>query len=165
MASMLDFLPRKIQRMDGRTFDAPQRTPLINQGGTPPGIQRVAPRELRKVLANVGAPIPTFRDVDRFADLVVLPFTVLVVGVPGAVNLITSNTRKRIVTIFRNSSASAGVLFVGYGIAADINTATLSLAAGEQAIFDAVIPQNDVWVSTDVAPTSGVMSYALSQVP
>lgn len=162
--SWLDLLPDKIKAFDQDTFDTPRRTPLLNQGGAPPGIMRVSPRELRRMMLQSAAALTLIRDLDRFVDVVPVPYSLATAGVAGGQLVLNAATpgRPRTHLVLCNYSA-AGIVFIGVGGAADNATAYLRLVAGSQVILD-VIPQNDIYASTDTAGAFGVFSYAISRL-
>lgn len=165
MANLRDFLAPKIRP---ERFDAPTRNdPPINQGGRPSGPQRLTGRQLRKVqqFAASGG-LPGFQrviELNRFFDFVSVPFSLAAIGIAGAQLVVPAPDRDRVFLSFRNSATSAGTLFIGFGVRPDINTAAFSLVAGGQLILDVGVPQNDVWIATDIATTFGVVGYGLSE--
>jgi hypothetical protein len=162
--SWLDLLPPKVSALDQNSFDTPRRTPLLNQGGAPPGIMRVSPRELRRLMQQSIANLTLVRDLDRFVDVVPVPYSLPIAGVAGGQLVLNaaSPTKPRTHLVLCNYSA-AGIVFIGVGGAADNATAYLRLVAGSQVILD-VIPQNDIYASTDTAGAFGVFSYAISRL-
>lgn len=165
--SWLDLLPDKISALDKNTFDTPRRTPLLNQGGAPPGIMRVSPRELRRFMQ--AQQLMLVRDADRFFTGVTVPFVISAAGVAGAQLVVNAAeaSRPRALLVIRNASTSAGTVFVGLGGGADINNAFVALAAGQSLVLDTGIPQNDIFISADTAtpgaPTFGAATYGISR--
>ena len=162
MANLRDFLgPRAPVALD-----APTREPAVIQQGKPPGPQRLTRRELRRVesaaVTGGSPPFTRVAEINRFPLLTVVPFSLTTAGIAGAQLIVPSPANDRIILTFRNASTSAGMLFIGFGIQPDISNAAFSLVAGGQLILDVVIPQNDVWIACDTAPTFGVVCYANS---
>ena len=164
MSNFLDFLP---PREVAYELDAPTRnTPPVNQGGRPNGPQRLTGRQIRRLRLfseSGGPPIQRVIELNRFPSIIPVPFSLTAIGSANAQLIVSSPDRDRILLIVRNAATSAGSLFIGFGAKPDVNTALISLVSGGQLILDTVIPQDDVWISTDVATTLGVVSYANSE--
>jgi hypothetical protein len=61
----------------------------------------------------------------------------------------------------RNASASAtGDIYIDFGRAASVANSWLRLQQNEMVLFDAVVPQNDVYVIADEADCSVVIAYS-----
>jgi len=71
------------------------------------------------------------------------------------------NDQQRTILTLRNSSTSAGVLFIGLGFPpVDASTALFELPAGGQLVFDVAVPQDEVWLFS-TAGSLGMVGYAL----
>lgn len=166
MSSLRDFLVNRpqIERDQPYAFDAPTRTPEILNQGKPSGPQRLTGRELRRLaqFSGEGSPFQRVIEINRFAKVTPVPFSLAVAGVAGAQQIVLAPDRDRVFLSFRNASSSAGTLFIGFDTKPDINNAVFSLVAGGQLIFDVFVPQNDIWIATDTATTFGVVSYSNS---
>lgn len=167
MPQWLDLLPDKVALLNRDSFDTPRRSGIPNQGGSPPGVMRVPPRELRRLLSTQGL---TFtRDADRFVNAVPVPFVLVTPGAPGAFLVVNAAelSKPRALLVIRNATTSAGSVFIGLGGPADINNAFIALAAGQTLVLDTGIPQNDIYCATDtataIAPTFGVVTYGISR--
>lgn len=162
MPAWLDLLPPKISRLDSGTFDPPQRPPLLNQGGAPPGIMRAGPREIRRMMLQSVANLALVRDLDRFVNVVPVPYNLPLATTTQLVVQAADVSKPRTWLSLCNYSA-AGTVFIGVGGPADATNAFLKLPFGTQVILD-TIPQNDIFVSTDTAASFGVISYAISRL-
>jgi hypothetical protein len=160
VANLRDFLEPRAPV----TLDAPTRDPAVIQQGKPPGPQRLTRRELRRVAGYAAAsgapPVTRVAEINRFPELINVPFSLATAGVAGAQLIVPAPANERIILTFRNAAASAGTLFIGFGVQPNVNNAAFSLVAGGQLIFDVVVPQNDIWIACDAATTFGVVCYA-----
>lgn len=85
-----------------------------------------------------------------------------VAGAQAVVALPEANSGRVFLSI-RNSSASPGVLLVGFGVPpVDLSTCDYELVAGAQITLDAPgnVPQDDVWVFS-TAGAAGTVSYGI----
>lgn len=76
--------------------------------------------------------------------------------------IIPQSAARRNFLAIRNSSPGAEVVFVSFNVEATV-LSWLRLAANQIALFDTVVPQDNVYVICDSA--TGVVSYAFSVLP
>jgi len=76
--------------------------------------------------------------------------------------IIPQSAARRNFLAVRNASPAAEVIFVSFDVEATTNS-WLRLAANQIALFDTVVPQDNVYVISDSA--TGVVSYAFSVLP
>lgn len=76
--------------------------------------------------------------------------------------IIPQSAARRNFLAIRNSSPAAEVIFVSFNVEAT-TLSWLRLAANQIALFDTVVPQDNVYVICDAA--SGIVSYAFSVLP
>lgn len=76
--------------------------------------------------------------------------------------IIPQSAARRNFLAVRNSSPAAEVIFVSFNVEATTNS-WLRLSANQIALFDTVVPQDNVYVISDSA--TGVVSYAFSVLP
>lgn len=76
--------------------------------------------------------------------------------------IIPQSAARRNFLAIRNSSPAAEVIFVSFNVEAT-TLSWLRLAANQIALFDTVVPQDNVYVISDSA--SGIVSYAFSVLP
>lgn len=97
------------------------------------------------------------REINRYPFITTLFFNLATANTPLLV--VNEPDVARVFLSVRNQAASAGTVFVSFGTGALDNGSTFSLVAGAQILLDIVIPQNDVYIATDVAPSGVVVSY------
>ena len=79
-----------------------------------------------------------------------------------SVQLLSEPVGRRNFLSIRNSSPLAEIIFVSFGTPA-LTSAWLRLTANQIALFDEVVPQNDIYVISDTA--TGQVSFAFSTIP
>jgi len=94
----------------------------------------------------------------RFASYVDLS----IITTTTSVKFLDQPIGKRNTLAFRNSSTSGQVIFIGFGGNATSNS-WLQLTPGTIVLLDTVVPQDDLYVVSDV--TAGVLSYVYSTYP
>lgn len=94
-------------------------------------------------------------DTMRYGDFVHLSFTVGQAGLDSPI--LTRPQNKRIVLIIQNTHGSLP-LFVGFGVQPSA-TNGLRVGAGQNAFFDAVVPQSDVYLLGGGANVTGLITY------
>ena len=83
------------------------------------------------------------------------------IGTESRLIIPQSNARRNFLAI-RNASPAAEVIFVAFNVEATTSS-WLRLAANQIALFDTVVPQDNVYVISDSA--TGVVSYAFAILP
>jgi hypothetical protein len=131
------------------------QVPVINPGGAlqspppvsplPAGVQRAA--EVAQVF-----------DPQHFAEIIDGNFVVPQIGVGAAVRVLERPPVRRNLLAIRNTSVGANVL-IGFGIQASASS-TFILAPGQTLMFDAVVPQNDVYLIADAAAATASVAYS-----
>lgn len=76
--------------------------------------------------------------------------------------IIPQSAARRNFLAVRNASPAAEVIFVSFDVAAT-SLSWLRLSANQIALFDTVVPQDNVYVVSDSA--SGIVAYAFSVLP
>lgn len=103
---------------------------------------------------------PPFQHPEKFIEMLRTPFTA--VAAAAAILVLPKVDQQRTILTIRNSSTSAGVLFIGLGFAPTGATdALFELAVGGQIIFDVAVPQDEVWLAS-TAGSLGVVGYSLA---
>lgn len=146
-------------RMQGsrEPFDTPQRVP-----GTPNPFPAQLPQVAGGAPSGASIPTPTampIYDPHHYARL-----SDLSTSLPDATStlLLEVSPTRRNFLMFRNNSGAGGAnIYIAFARTADAN-ATLRLEPNQIALFDSVVPQDDVYVFADAA--SGVLSYAFSNI-
>ena len=120
-------------------------------GAAPTADVPVGPQSMLPDLVNVS-------DQGRYAHIIDLNFSV---PTGAGIRVIEAPPGKRNFLAIRNTSATANI-YIGFGSAAS-STSTLALAPAQALIFDAAVPQDDVYLTADAA--NGAASCAYSNVP
>lgn len=94
----------------------------------------------------------------RFASFVDLTITTTTISV----KFLDQPIGKRNTLGFRNASTGGQVIFIGFNAAATTSS-FLSISPGVIVLFDTVVPQDDIYVISNV--TGGVLSYIYSTYP
>jgi hypothetical protein len=98
----------------------------------------------------------------QYARITDMPNQVLPASGSAALFLLEPTTFRNLLAI-RNTNASGGVnVLVGFG-AAPSTGATIRIEPGQVLIWDAVVPQDDIWLMSDGA--AGTVSLAFSTMP
>lgn len=87
--------------------------------------------------------------------------SVTAIGTTSRLIIPQSNARRNFLAI-RNASPAAEVIFVSFNVEATTGS-WLRLAANQIALFDTVVPQDNVYVISDSA--TGIVSYGFSVLP
>lgn len=103
-------------------------------------------------------PSAAFYDPHHYANVIQ---GVLAVGLTS-LQLLTEPATRRNMLAVRNSSPAAEIIFVSFGAPAS-SSSWLRLTTNQIALFDEVVPQNDVYVISDTA--TGQVSFAFSTIP
>ena len=94
----------------------------------------------------------------RFASFVDLS----IITTTTSVKFLDQPIGKRNTLGFRNASAGSQVIYIGFGGNATTSS-WLEINPGVIVLFDTVVPQDDLYVISDV--TAGVLSYVYSTYP
>jgi hypothetical protein len=94
----------------------------------------------------------------RFSSLVDLQVTTTTISF----KFLDQPIGKRNTLAFRNASTANQVIYIGFGGAATTNS-WLQINPGSIILFDSVVPQDDLYVVSDV--TGGVLAYVYSTYP
>lgn len=94
----------------------------------------------------------------RFANLVDLSITTTTVSV----KFLDQPIGKRNTLGFRNASTGGQIIFIGFGGAATTSS-FLTINPGVIVLFDTVVPQDDLYVISNV--TGGTLAYVYSTYP
>ena len=94
----------------------------------------------------------------RFSSIVDLQITTTTLSV----KFLDQPIGKRNTLAFRNASTASQVIYIGFGGNATLNS-WLQINPGTIVLFDTVVPQDDLYVISDV--TAGVLAYAYSTYP
>lgn len=94
----------------------------------------------------------------RFASFVDLQITTTAISV----KFLDQPIGKRNTLGFRNASTGGQNIFIGFGAAATVSS-FLQLTPGTIILFDTVVPQDDLYVISNV--TGGVLAYIYSTYP
>jgi len=100
----------------------------------------------------------TITDPYRFASFVDLT----IITTTASVKFLDQPIGKRNTLAFRNASTSSQVIYIGFGGNASTNS-WLQINPGTIVLFDTVVPQDDLYVVSDV--TAGVLAYVYSTYP
>lgn len=100
----------------------------------------------------------TIVDPYRFSSLVDLTVTTTTISV----KFLDQPIGKRNTLGFRNASTANQIIFIGFGGNASLNS-WLQINPGTIVLFDSVVPQDDLYVISDV--TGGTLAYAYSTYP
>ena len=95
------------------------------------------------------------RERHRYANVIELAFSVNAVSF----QLLQEPSGLRNFLFFRNASTVAATLFFGFGNQAT-QQSMLSIAQGQQVLFDTVVPQNEIFVTSDIAGGLVVVGYS-----
>jgi hypothetical protein len=104
---------------------------------------------------NPEAYVIPVRERHRYANVIELVYTIPVTSFqvlqepPGLRNML----------FFRNASTVAATLFISFGNQASAQS-LLSIAQGQQVLFDTVVPQNEVFVISDIVGGLIVVGYS-----
>lgn len=109
---------------------------------------------------GVGVQLPTgstlVREQHRYANVVEL---ILPAGVASA-QALAAPVGLRNFLLVRNVSPAAEIIYISFGVQATTQS-PLRLTAGQAALFDTVVPQNEMYVISDTA--TGVLAVGYSQ--
>lgn len=94
----------------------------------------------------------------RFASFVDLS----IITTTSSVKFLDQPIGKRNTLGFRNASAGSQIIYIGFGGNASLNS-WLEISPGVIVLFDTVVPQDDLYVISDV--TAGVLAYVYSTYP
>lgn len=154
------FPPVRLQS-DLEAVDAPQYIP-----GSPHNLPATRDRPARRTFVGsfdaptsgpFVAPVPTnIFDPHHYAKIIEGNGTIAISNV--AQLIISINNTLRNFMMIRNSDAAA-ILFVSFGTPASAGS-PLALTAGQIVLFDVVVPQDDVYVSSATAGATFSFSYS-----
>jgi hypothetical protein len=103
---------------------------------------------------------PPFRNPLKFIEVLRAPFNLTAAA--AAILVLPKVDQQRTFLSIRNSSTSAGILFIGLGFAPqDASTALFELATGGTLLFDVAVPQDEVWLFS-TAGSLGMVGYSLA---
>lgn len=94
----------------------------------------------------------------RFSSLVDLS----IITTTASIKFLDQPIGKRNTLGFRNASTANQVIYIGFGGAASTNS-WMQINPGTIVLFDSVVPQDDLYVVSDV--TGGVLAYVYSTYP
>lgn len=157
-----DFPPVEYDTAFDRPWQAPQQIPTGNVSASRAGVIR-APSTFSPGGAP-SAPSSKINDPHHYAKLIEGNVTPGTVGQANTLTpfLLENNVRRNFLGL-RNASASGGAnIYIGYGGVAG-TASWLILTPGQVVLFDAVVPQNDVYATADAA--AALLSYAVSTIP
>lgn len=84
-------------------------------------------------------------------------------GAANATLILPQSAGVRNFVLIRNSSASAGSVFVGFGIPpTGVGSCDVELTSGAYLMLDIKVPQDDIWLFSDIG-ASGNVSYAINK--
>lgn len=97
------------------------------------------------------------------ADVRILRVFFNLVGAAPAQLILPQSASVRSFCIIRNASTSAGSVYVGFGYPPlGVETCDFELTAGQVLFLDIRVPQDDVWLASDVG-AAGNVSYSLAR--
>ena len=94
----------------------------------------------------------------RFSSIVDLS----IITTTSSVKFLDQPIGKRNTLGFRNASTASQVIYIGFGGNASLGS-WMQINPGTIVLFDSVVPQDDLYVISDV--TGGVLAYAYSTYP
>jgi len=137
-----------------------RRQPWESPQDIPPGPQVLAPRRANVNAVpgmGIAAQFLDVREINRYPLVTTLFFSLTTVNVP--LLAVSQPDGLRVLLSIRNQAASAGNVFVAFGTAGGDANSMFMLVPGAQVFIDFTVPQDDVYISTDVAPTGVVIGY------
>lgn len=155
MLTREEFERRTGQKMAGEEFERQRGDPpaFRSRARSPFALVRPAPES-----AYVPGS-PQFKNPTKFVEMLRAPFNLTAAA--AAILVLPKVDQQRTILTLRNSSTSAGILFIGLGFPPiDASTALYELPAGGQMIFDVAVPQDEVWLFS-IAGALGMVGYAL----
>lgn len=136
-----------------------------SQGNAAPGaVLRRSPFAVNKAPPSVKGSVVASRKAPKMGAGVFMlrVFFALTGGAPAQL-VLPQSASMRSFCVVRNSSTSAGSVYVGFGYPPlNVETCDFELIAGQVLFLDIRVPQDDLWLASDVG-ASGNVSYSLAQ--
>jgi hypothetical protein len=107
-------------------------------------------------------PVIAVADLVRYSDFTNLPF---LVGIQPLLILQRSeNLRNYVLLINTDLNATGNTIFIGFGAAPTASTGIPIAAVSGSILFDAAVPQNDIWVTASGANTTLLLVYGIKAI-